>query len=236
MPTGNVLVLNDCQCYVGPYDLTGQANQVAVQPSAAMLDATTYASGGDSEFRPGLRSTSGTIATYLDESLIGTGLDVGTESLVVTTVLTNDEFAVGYSYSGVSVSAGDETQVGQLLRRNHEFRANGKAWSGQLLLPNAARTSGASGSARQLGAVSAAQRVYASLHAFDVTGGNLIVKVQSDDNSGFTSATDRITFSTLTDAGSQLSSAAGAITDDYWRVTFTMTASAATFAVLVGIQ
>jgi hypothetical protein len=54
-------------------------------------------------------------------------------------------------------------------------------------------------------------------------GTNLAVKVQSDDNGGFSSATDRITFSTVSASGWQLGSVAGnLVTETFWRVTGTI--------------
>lgn len=236
MPTGSATQLTHCQVFAGGVDLTGQANQVAVSPSAAMLDATTYGSEGDSEFRPGLRSIQGSVSTFLNETAAGTALNVGTENVVLTTVLSNDQNAVGYSYSSIGMSAADEEQIGALLRRNYTFQGTGAAFRGELLLPKAARTAGGNGTARQLGAVSATQRVYASLHVLSITGGNVAVTVASDDASGFASPTTRLTFNTATAAGSQLTSAVGAIADTWWRVSWTQTASSVTFAVLVGVQ
>lgn len=236
MPTGSATQLTHCQILAGGVDLTGQANQVAVSPSATMLDATTYDSGGNMEFRPGLRSVQGTVSTFLNEANDGTALNVGTQNIVMTTVLTNDQNAVGWSYSGISMSVGDESQVGTLLRRNYGFQGTGPAFRGELLIPKAARTAGGNGTARQLGGVSATQRVYASLHVLSITGGNLVATVQSDDASGFASPTGRVSFATATTVGSQLLSTAGAITDTWWRVNWTQTASSVTFAVLVGVQ
>lgn len=236
MPTGSATVLTHCQVLAGGVDLTAQANQVTVSPSAVMLDATTYDSGGNSEFRPGLRSVQGSIATYLDETGAGAALNVGTQGIVLTTTLTNDANSIGYSYDGISMQAGDEYAIGQLLRRNYSFQGTGRSFRGELLLPKAARTSASSSTARNLGAVSATQRVYASLHVLSITGGNVVATVTSDDASGFPSPTTRLTFATRTTVGSETLSAAGAITDSWWRVTWTQTASTATFAVLVGIQ
>ena len=236
MGTGSATVLTHCQVLAGGVDLSGQANQVTVSPSAVMLDATTYDSGGNSEFRPGLRSIQGTISTFLNETAAGTAMDVGTQGIVLTTTLTNDQASAGYSYDSISMQAGDEYAIGQLLRRNHSFQGTGRAFAGSLLLPKAARTAGGNGTGAELGAVSATQRVYASLHVLSVTGGNVVATVVSDDNGSFTSPTTRLTFTTRTTVGSETLSAAGAIADTHWRVTWTQTASTATFAVLVGIQ
>ena len=159
MATGNATVMTHCQVLAGGVDLTGQANQVTVSPSAVMLDATTYDSGGDSEVRPGLRSVSGTIATFLNETAAGTALDVGTQGVVLTTTLTNSQASTGYSYDSISMQADDEYAIGQLMRRNHSFQGTGRSFAGSLLLPKAARTAGANGTGAELGAVLATQRV-----------------------------------------------------------------------------
>jgi hypothetical protein len=45
-----------------------------------------------------------------------------------------------------------------------------------------------------------------------------------------------VAFTAATTATSEFLSTAGAITDDYWRLTWTLSAGTATFAVVVGIQ
>ena len=97
--------------------------------------------------------------------------------------------------------------------------------------------SGDSGTGIQLGAVSATQSVHASLHALTVSGGTLDVTVESDTASGFPSTTTRITFAQITAVGSEFASAAGAITDEYWRVDFTVGGGGTfDFVVCVGIK
>ena len=107
---------------------------------------------------------------------------------------------------------------------------------GRLLHPsNVARTSSGSGTAVQDAAVGSGQTLYAALHVIAASGGSptLDVIVQSDDNSGFTSATNRITFSQATTTGAQWGSAVGPITDTYWRVTYTVGGSTPSFAFAV---
>jgi hypothetical protein len=62
--------------------------------------------------------------------------------------------------------------------------------------------------------------------------------VESDDNGSMTSATTQITFPQKTFVTSEWLSAAGAITDDYWRVGYTIGGSTPSFnfAVVVGIR
>lgn len=119
--------------------------------------------------------------------------------------------------------------------------SSGPIARGLLIHPSTARTSSSTGTAHQVGAVSSTQRLYASLHVLSASGTSptLDVKVQSD-TVGFGSATDRITFTQATASTNlyQASSVAGAITDDYWRVSYTIGGSSTptfSFMVCVGI-
>ena len=82
--------------------------------------------------------------------------------------------------------------------------------------------------------------MFAALHVLSASGTSptLDVVLQSDDNSGFSSAVSRITFTQATGITSQWSTLAGAQTDDYWRASYTIGGSATptfTFALVIGI-
>jgi hypothetical protein len=99
-----------------------------------------------------------------------------------------------------------------------------------------AKTATANSTGTQIGALSTTQTLYAALHvtAFSGTSPTLDVKVQSDDNSGFSSATDRITFTQNTGSiQSQWGSVNGAVTDDYWRSVMTIGGTAPSFTVYI---
>ena len=65
-----------------------------------------------------------------------------------------------------------------------------------------------------------------------------VTKSQSDDNSSFTSPTDRITFSNITAIGADYQSAAGAITDTYYRLNYTISGTSPSFSIhaTIGIE
>ncbi len=236
MATGTVTVLQDCRVYADEIDLSGQANEVGSSGSSRMNDKTSFDSGGWEESEPGLRKGVITVQTYLSEALNGTALEEGTLDVVVTLTDDNAEFSNAYGLKSHVTERGNDWPVGELVAQPLSFDGSGVFFAGSLLLPKAAQTSAGSGNGSQLGAVSADQSVYANLHVFDVTGGNVIARIESDDNSGFSSAATRHTFSTFTGVGAETAQVAGAITDDYWRIAWTQTASSATFAVALGIQ
>ena len=106
-----------------------------------------------------------------------------------------------------------------------------------LAAPLASRTtSGLTGTAVAMTGPSASQLAYAALCVTAASGTNLVVKVQSDDNSSFTSATDRITFSTVSATGWQYSSVAGDLsTETHWRVVATIASGTFSFACAIGV-
>ncbi len=71
----------------------------------------------------------------------------------------------------------------------------------------------------------------------DPTGGSptLDVTIESAALVGFGSPTTRMTFSQMTARGAQFASVAGAITDPYWRVKWTLGGSTPGFALVVAI-
>lgn len=136
-----------------------------------------------------------------------------------------------------------EYSPGGALGEMFKFSASAENSDGQsglvkgTILLNRTATESSSTTANQLGAVTATQKLYAALHVTAFTGSTLDVKVQSDDNSGMSSASDRITFTQATDVTSEWATpVAGAITDDYWRIDFTFSGTTFTAGVFVGIQ
>ena len=110
---------------------------------------------------------------------------------------------------------------GGLVLLDFGLMASSTPFHGTLMVNDDAITGSAvNGTAIQLGAVTATQRVQAALHVCGGTGA-VTVKVQSDSAQAFTSPTDRVTFTTVpngTPTAYEWSGADGAITDTWWRV------------------
>ena len=96
-------------------------------------------------------------------------------------------------------------------------------------------TTDGTGTAYELGAVGASETVYAAVHVHYLDGGTLDLAIQSDDNGSMTSATERIGFTNATATTSEWSTAAGAITDTWWRVSWTYNGTACKFVVTMMI-
>lgn len=240
---------NDPRIYLGGYAITTDLSTATVSTTAETLDATKFTdttriyigglkthslscegnqSYGAAEIENIIRQqvalSGGTVYTVTPE-----GGSVGEEAFFGTTLVSAHQPVGG--------------TVGDL----HKFTFSGVAANGypcikgQLFKAAGSTTSSTTSSAVQLGAVSATQRIFIALHVLSVSGSSptLDIKLQSDDNSGFTSATDRITLTQATTAGTaQFTSLAGAVTDNYWRISYTIGGSSTptfSFVVAVGI-
>lgn len=241
-------VLKNQRALLGGYNLTGDANRLALSYEAQAQEAPAFTDDVEGSLA-GLLMVQAQIEGYWTAE--------NTDKALYDAVGAVD---VPLSFGAEGAGEGDRAffflahvaqyqptgQVGEVFRFSAQADAaqtvNAKLVRGSMM--HFAQRTGAGTSQTtgvQLGAVSATQHLYAALHcwAADGTTPTLDVKVQSDDNSGFTSAVDRVTFSQLTDIGSEWATpVAGAITDDYWRVHYTLggTSPDFTFAVLLGIQ
>lgn len=100
------------------------------------------------------------------------------------------------------------------------------------------RTASGSGTSLHLGALAAGQHMYANLHVIDLSGTGtptITVKVQSDNGTGFPTPTDRGTFAAKTAIGGEALRIAGPVTDDWWRVSWTITGSTPSFLFLASL-
>lgn len=95
---------------------------------------------------------------------------------------------------------------------------------------------GATGSTIQVGAVGATQFLYCAVHVFSI-GTSFTLQIQSDDSSGMSSPTTRMTTPSITAVGGTwVTRVAGAITDDWWRVNVSAVSGTSTIAVAIGIK
>jgi hypothetical protein len=239
----------DMSILVGSIEMAGNAKVFSLETNVNPLDTTSLASTGWTSSIGGLKSGSVNLE-FMQDPATG-GVDdtlwplLGTAGVAKSICTNSADGSTAYlmqsiplSYTPVSGAVGD-LAMGTIAGSS----STGPVVRGQLIHPsNVSRTSSSTGTGRQLGAVSATQRFYAALHVISASGTSptLAVIVQSDDNAGFTSPTTRLTFSTATATAnrSQVSSVAGAITDDYWRISYTIGGTGTptfAFAVTAGI-
>ena len=231
--------------WFGEYDLSGDMNAMRLSLAAQRQNNTRF--GDDTDVGAGGLTTilmehegiwlagSGKVDEVLDTNLAVADLpiSIGAE--------TGADGEIGYLFRAlqglyVPINAG-------VIGSMHRFRVSAEGSGGDravrsTIMHNATRTATGNGTARQLGAVSATQKVYATLHVITASvGDTLDVTVESDDNSGMTSATTQLTFTQATAITKEYKTQTGAITDDWWRVAYTIagTAPSFEFIVLIGI-
>lgn len=243
---GTKTVLVNVRTFVGGCDLTGQSNKIELAAMCEEKETTNFGSGGWKELTAGLFSS--TLAgegqwsaglagqpdlTQPDDALYAALGGVGPWSVCMTTPAVGDlcwfmnalesKYTFGGTVGDVAPWQAGVTSAGPLIR-------------GQVMHPpGTARTSSGSGTGVQVGAVAAGYAMYASLHVIGVSGTStptITVKIQSDDNSGFTSATDQYTFAAATAVGSQYTKIPAAITDSWWRLSWTISGSSPSFLLI----
>lgn len=232
-----VLALTDATVWVGGYDLSSDLNSVTLNATADELDATTF--GGTYRTRVGgLRSVELSHQGFVqyadpDSTLFA---DLAAER-VFTVTPTGDDGEVAYIFKAVRTAYTPLSgAVGDLAGfQGTAMGSDGVGMPrGRLLKAKGAVSGAVSGTARQLGAVSATQKVYTTIHVF-TAGTTADVIVESDDGSGFATGTTRST-TTVTAAGATwVAPVSGAITDDWWRVRFANVTGSFSLAVAVAI-
>lgn len=234
------------EVYVGHVDLSGHANEVNFGPlTRAMQDFTTFKDGGYTVVKPGLITGEAGVKGFADFDGIDDKISVdqlGTQYPI--TVIPND--------SG-TVAAGDPCWLSRGILGTLNPLSGGVGDPGgfeyglpydaaiaQALVahPLAARTSDGNGTAVALAGPDASQKLYAALHVTAYSGFDSVdFTIESDDGSSFSSATTRITFTSVTDVGSEFASVAGDFsTETHLRVAWDVTGTGSvTFVCAFGV-
>lgn len=240
-------VLTDARPYYGSVDFVTWSNKVELGAEWEDLDMTTFASGGAKERTGGLADSSATLEGFWDAGDNSKPDDVlfangGTYTQPLTLCATSGAAGtLAYLTKVMECSYKPGGDIGKLLSFSVEWKGNQPLARGQIMHPNGtARTTTGTGTGFQVGAVTAAQRMYANLHVFSISGTStptITVKLQSSVDNTFASPTDRITFTAATALGGQASSVLGAITDQWWRAQWTISGTTPSFlfAVSAGI-
>lgn len=244
-------VQTNVKALVAQWDVSGDLNACALEYGAELQDGTTF--GKTTRTRLGGLKT-------VSMSLAGLGNISGLESgqaeeldqiLFESSGVADKPVLVAPENAGADgelafalLAAQARYQFGGAIGAAFSFQVTAEAAGSPLVrgtvMHNGTRTASGNGTARQLGAISATQKIYAALHVLAASGATptLDVKVQSDDNAGMLSPTDRITFAQKTALGSEWKELAGAVIDDYWRLAFTIGGGTPSFSFIgfLGIQ
>ena len=236
-------ILKNVRIFAGGADLTSRSNKVEIGPEVEEKDVTTF---GDVDANGDLwKAVLGGLASAKISA--GGFWEAGDPSMV-----DDDAWAALGGAGPFTVvprgtgAPGDIAYSTNLVRSNYQllgsvgdvapWQQSGSSTSPlvrgvSLHPPGTARTATGTGAAVQHVAVPSGKYLYASLHVLSAAGTtpSLTVKVQSDDNSGMTSPTDRITFAAATTRGAQWMVLGGPITDTYYRLSWTITGTTPSF-------
>ena len=223
-------VLTNVRYFVGPADLTAQANKVELDDQMEEKEVTNFGSEGAKEVIAGLESVAITAEGqyeagdpgYADEEWWGARRVIEAHTVGVHTA---DIGSVAYLAEAVRLNGKLFGQVGDVAMFTLSAAGSKGLARGAFLQSPAAITGDADGTAVQMGAVSAGQRLVASLHVLSVAGTmvpELTVIIESDSAEAFDGSPEtRIAFDTATAIGSQFKrTAVGAHTDTWYRASF----------------
>jgi hypothetical protein len=231
--------------YVGGHDFTGDTNQGLLTAEATPLDATTYRSNGWSEQTFGLKAAAFNLAGFWQsaaadavdpEVFAALGVADQVHTVAPNEIETNPAFMFLAGKPSYSLLQGS---VGEVAKFNlNSVGTNGQQGviRGQLAkAKGAVSAAGQLGSVVQLGAVSAAQFLYATFHVFTVAT-TITVQVQSATTLGFAGPTTRYTFPAVTVRGGYWGvRVPGPITDQYYRFNVSAVTGAHVVAGALGI-
>lgn len=237
-------VLTGARCFLDGYDVSGDLNALAFQRDAELIDVTTIGDTGRAR-AGGLKSVTASLAG-LWEAGAGEIDPVLSERVgVADTILTMcpEGGDAGDRAFTAQVAIGEyvpvQGEVGDALEFSVTAQGVTDLYRGTVLASVVGAAATGTTATQNLGAPGASQYVRAALHVYAVTGTpTLTVVVESDDNSGATSPSTRLTFGAKTAVGAELVSAVGVGGGEvHWRTSYTITGvGTVSFVVVLSIQ
>lgn len=234
-------VLSNGLVLLGGNTLTGNTNQIALSYGAQALDDTrlgnlTKVNAG------GLKKVGCSVKGYMDFVTADVAMfnDMGlSDVLTLATAVT--EGSADYFFKPLVADFQWGGKQGINLPFSLTAQAAGDLIRGTLIANKTGITTTGNGTGFQLGAVLAAQKVYGALHVLSIAGTStptITALLQSSVDNTFAAPTTRLSFTAATAVGAQFLSAAGAITDQWWRISYTISGSSPVFGFVlsVGIQ
>lgn len=241
-------VLTDSLILAGGTDITLDTGSYTVGGQVAMVDANVHGSGRFRRVLPGNISHTLQVGGTADYDANQVNLAFPPSALgnqYLTTIVPQNTSSTGdvalFSRGLLASMNAPGGARGDLATFDMQIGGDVPLIGGQVLAPLAARTTTGNSSVLALTGPTSAQRLYCGLHITAVSGTaspTLTVTVQSSTVVGMTSPTTRFTFSAATAAGWQWATPlAGAITDGFYRATFTISGATPSFtaAVVIGV-
>lgn len=243
----NPIVLLDARVFNAGADLSGYGNKIELSEEAQTRKTTTWRSGGAVE----------NIASLFETAISAEGnWEAGDLSKPDDAFWATRRQHAPWSFaprSDSDLAAGGLMYLTKALRQKAQVLGglgDVASWSAEATSTwplvrgfcghpsGVPRTATGTGTAVLAGATSATRKLYANLHVLSIAGTaapTITVKIQSDDNAGFTTPTDRLPFAARTTIGGESLRLAGPLTDTYLRASWTITGTNPSFLFLVSM-
>lgn len=236
------LALIDATIFLAGYDTSGDCNEVGLDVEFDEKDNTAFGGGGYRSRIAGMGDSAAKVNGWWQSAASAAPdpqamTNLGVADRVATITPTGADGTVAWFFQSQEVKYGLGDKVGEVLPFMCDLKgSNGYgAVRGKLLKPKTTISGNTNGTAVQLGAVGAAQKLWTAIHVFSA-GTTADIIVESDDNSGFTSGTTRSTTTVSAAGATFVAPVSGAITDDWWRVRTATVTGSFSIAVAVGIR
>lgn len=213
--------------YWGGYSLASSFNAIAMNMGNSPQDDTVYGDAFVSN-ASGLSSVNAEAEGFWQsttDSVLHAGLAINAADTVLSVTPVDQVAGSPSIFSKVTTSTYNpisEGTVGSMMGFSLSAEGRGeKSVTGEILVvPATYSSSSETATNASIGAVSATQSVYSALHV-TAASGTLDVIVESAP-SNWSSESTRITHTQFSGVGAEMKSTAGAITDAYWRVKWTV--------------
>lgn len=222
------IVTKDAVILYHDVDLSGYSNDCQLPLVIEAQDSTNYASDGWRERLGGLRDTDWQLRGMLDTDpetlLMPLALAPAAKPMSVSSTRPLVADCVVWFADMLQTRVQNGRQLGQMFGFELDAKEASPLIRG-VCLETVTRTATGNSAALDLNvAIGATDRFYYAVHVLSVSGTSptLDLVLESDDDSGFPSATTRATLAQFTDTGSAFGYVAGPITDEYWRVNATV--------------
>lgn len=238
----DAVLLADCSILLGPYQIKRAVNQIELTCARAELACNRMGDTAET-YAPGLQQINASTSGFWASDAIAAATEIDpriwpridaaqTPAVWPLTVAPPYAPAAGAGADGNACYIVQTKQFTYNLFGAHgtlaPFTVGSKAYSGgfyrgTVVLPEASVTATTTGTGRELGALSATQKIVAALHVTAINGGSWVLTVESDAADDFATPTTRATFTAATTITTQVIETNGAITDTWWRVVLTKT-------------
>lgn len=243
-------ILKNVRIFMGGCDLTGQSNKIELGGEWEEKDSTCWPVA-DSQTRIAKEILFGLFSAKIaaaglwdagDPSLVDDAMWAGRGGFTGWTVCpdASTDGSLAYLMTAGETSYQLLGAPGDVAPWQASMTGTGYLARGQVAnAPGTARTATGTGTILNLGAgVPAGKRLHAALHVLSISGSGtptFTAKIQSAATVGFAGPTDRISFAAATAVGGQYLMLDGPVTDQYYRLSWTISGITPSFLVAASV-